>query len=546
MSAIGVLLLLCVVPALGAGAWVVWRRPALALPIFVAGLAVHNLVLMILVGSGAPDLIVRAIQAWKEAYVVVLGLRLCLEILRAGGLRFVRRSIGVWAKLPLLLRLIDLAALGFALILVLYLLLPSSLLPSPSPSLAQRFVSFRTLMLIPGLYLFGRVWPLVDSRDRRTVVVGVVATAALVSIAGLVELWFVPTHVWADWGIVQFNRFQGFTYRGPGGLPENFFQSTTSGLGLRRMVSTYLSPLGIAYTGLLAVPLAVGAAVASRRHSTSLWIAFTLIIVGIALSVTRLALGCLVGEAILLAVIFRRRVVAAASTFAVLAAIAALVMYPNFGPMVRFDLEVARPALGAAVLGFDKLPPGTPSPSTSPGASPRPSASTSSETANVSRDIVNRLVSGDDSSIQAHLVAVRGGAEFVLKHPLGFGLGASVPRLGAASGPGESALFQIGGEVGLAGFALFLAMYGGVIAAGTYLVWARRSVPGTATVPLVLVVGGLGLAPIVLTSQVWGNLSVTFIFWWLAGASLASWSRVTRDSQIESRRTTEDVASADV
>jgi hypothetical protein len=121
------------------------------------------------------------------------------------------------------------------------------------------------------------------------------------------------------------------------------------------------------------------------------------------------------------------------------------------------------------------------------------------------------------------LVVTRGGAEFVLLHPLGLGLGASIPRLGAATGPGESAVFQIGGEVGLVGLLLFLVLYGGVILAGAYVVWRRRADPSETVLAVAVAVGGLALAPVVLTSQVWGDFSVTFLFWWLAGACIAAW-----------------------
>lgn len=73
------------------------------------------------------------------------------------------------------------------------------------------------------------------------------------------------------------------------------------------------------------------------------------------------------------------------------------------------------------------------------------------------------------------------------------------------TGPGESAAFQIGGEVGLLGLVLFLVLYGGLILAGIHLVWESRADPGKAALALVMAVGGVGLAPVVLTSQVWGT-----------------------------------------
>ena len=50
----------------------------------------------------------------------------------------------------------------------------------------------------------------------------------------------------------------------------------------------------------------------------------------------------------------------------------------------------------------------------------------------------------------------------------------------------------------------------------------ERYDPLFAAIPLVACVGGLMLAPIMLTSDVNGNFSVTFMFWWAAGYALTA------------------------
>ena len=198
------------------------------------------------------------------------------------------------------------------------------------------------------------------------------------------------------------------------------------------MVSTYLSPLGIAYTGLLVVPLAVTFALSTRRARWP-WVAFALVVISIALSVTRLALICLAVESIVLAVVLRRRWAAAATGFALAAVVAGFLVYPSFGPIVSFHLADVRPPLGTQILtliGGGQLP------------SPPPV-----EIGDLPTDMLNRMATSD-ASIQAHVASLRQGADFVVAHPLGVGLGASVPRFGTATGPGESGLFQIGAETG--------------------------------------------------------------------------------------------------
>lgn len=522
MPAVAALLALALVAAIAAGGWVVWRRPTFALPVFVIGLALHNLLLMWLVASDAPTISVRAIQSWKELYLGLLAVRLVAHVVESGGVAYLRSTFREWGRLPLVPRALDIAVLVFAVVLVVYAVLPSPPLPQPTPTIVQRLLSFRTLILIPALYLFGRVFHPVTPREQWVVAVSPVLVAALVSVAGLLELWFLPTRFWRDMGIVRFDLFQGFDYGGPGGLPSNFFQSTSSGLALRRMVSTYLSPLGIAYTGILVVPLAAAAALAARRYRAWAWTAFVLVVVGVALSMTRLALACVAGEAILLAMVYRRRSMIMACAFTLLAVSAAVLVYPNYGPMVDFSLVDRRPPAGDGLLAI-----GNPNPSPDQGGSQAPAASAGAATpaapGNVSGDIVNRMLTGDDASIQAHVKAVQTGTEFVLAHPLGIGLGASVSRYGSAPGPNESALFQVGGELGLLGLIPFLFAYVGLVLAGWYLILKRQANPRAAAVPLAVAIGGLALAPIVLTSQVWGDFSVTFLFWWLAGACITGW-----------------------
>jgi hypothetical protein len=75
------------------------------------------------------------------------------------------------------------------------------------------------------------------------------------------------------------------------------------------------------------------------------------------------------------------------------------------------------------------------------------------------------------------------------------------------------------GDLGLVGGALHLAMYGLSVYCGLR---AFRATPERALagfLPLVACVGGLALAPIALTSDIWSDFSVTFLYWWAAGYS---------------------------
>ena len=100
------------VPLLLAAAVAVWRRPVLALYLFVFGLAVHNLVMASLYEAGVRGLTLDAIAAWKEILLAVALLAVCV---RARGL-------------PFRPQLVDALALAFAAVVVVYAVLPQSVL----------------------------------------------------------------------------------------------------------------------------------------------------------------------------------------------------------------------------------------------------------------------------------------------------------------------------------------------------------------------------------------------------------------------------------
>jgi hypothetical protein len=55
--------------AIAAGLWLTWRRPFIGLGLLAAGLSVHNIVVMALLGLGTPSLLVRLVQGWKDMFL---------------------------------------------------------------------------------------------------------------------------------------------------------------------------------------------------------------------------------------------------------------------------------------------------------------------------------------------------------------------------------------------------------------------------------------------------------------------------------------------
>ena len=469
MTAAGIALVLVLAGLYLVAIRAILQVPFRALAILVGGMAFHNLLIMILLRLGTPPVLVRVVQAWKE------GILLLLLLLTAGAAWRAWRA----GRRPRLLFL-DWLMAGFAALVLIYALIPASLFGVPV-SLAQKLVAIRIDLLMPLLYLFGRVFWTSRRADLAWVISAIVGSAAAVGLLGALELWFVPTRAWLDLGVNQLSAWLGFTYHGPQGLPENFFQTTTEGPLLRRAVSTYVSPLGIAYAGLLIVPLAIAFAVRSDQgRPTRLFrmLLLGLVLAGVCLSLTRLAIGLMALEVVLFALLFRRVWLGATAVLVGAATLFMFYGYPRIGPVVDRNLNP------------------------------------------VNHQQALHIISSGDPSLREHVGLLGYDLEYFRLHPLGAGLGSAVHRFGSSRGTGESAVFDVFGELGVIGGALYLPTYFLMTVAGlrAYL-RARRDVL-LGALPLVAAIGGLMLFLITLTSDVWGDFPVTFLFWWAAGYSV--------------------------
>lgn len=473
MMAAGVLLVIGLAALYALGIRAIVQVPFRALGILVGGMAFHNIVLMFLLRLGTPAPLIRIAQAWKEGILLLL---LALAV---------RTTLIAWrtGRRPRLVFL-DWAMVAFTIVVIAYALIPSSWF-GVQVTLAQRLVALRLDLLLPLLYAFGRLFWSDRHEDLTWVAAAIVGSAAVVGLTAAVELWLVPTSVWLDAGVNQLSSWLGFTYHGPKGLPENFFQSTTEGPLLRRAVSTYVSPLGIAYSGLLVVPLAIAwASQHAGRRLLRLGL-LALVAIGVLLSLTRLALGLMAVEFGLLALLLRRLWLFVATGLVAVGALLMIYVYPQVGPLTEPGLTAAHHTVRLHIL------------------------------------------SGGDPSLREHVGQLGYDLEYVRLHPLGTGLGSAVHRYGASRGPGESAILDVFGELGVIGGALYLPTYLLMILSAIRGYLAVRRDVLLSALPLVAAIGGLALIPITLTSDVWADLSVTFLFWWAAGYSVTITARAT-------------------
>ena len=100
---------------IAATAVVVFRRPIVALYVFVLGLPLHNIVMSLLYGGGIRGHALDAIQAWKEIVLAAALASVAVAAVRA-------------RRLPFRPQLVDWLALAYAAVVLLYAVIPQSAL----------------------------------------------------------------------------------------------------------------------------------------------------------------------------------------------------------------------------------------------------------------------------------------------------------------------------------------------------------------------------------------------------------------------------------
>jgi hypothetical protein len=420
--------------------------------------------------AGLHGAALSAVSAWKD---VLLLAALVLMVVARGRFPF----DGV---------LTDWLALVYGGFVVVYALIPQSALGGAATHHGV-LLGVRHDLVPVAAYFLGRGLDLTQ-RDLRRIGAVVLATAAAVAVFGLVDVYTIPLSWWRDSGAPGwFSDQLGFVYRGLSGLPQNFVYNTGDERPLRRLVSTFLSPLATSYLLVVALLLCAGWLVGLRVRGWMLvlWAATVLLLLAGLLwthsrsSYIALALGLLVfawargrdGARTVVGL-----VVAAAAVLVVGAAF--VKVYPHIGPRTSFtprELEFQRATArtgGAAVNG------------------------------------------AEDASLHSHWISLRAGIRAVVHHPQGFGVGnagSTAARTHVAVKAGESTYTELGVDVGLVGGLVFLAWSLGLtLTALRCSAWIGASL-----------VAVLALA---VQTDVIGVPWLAYVLWSLAGATVG-WAR---------------------
>jgi len=468
-------------PLLAAGAWLVWRRPLYALYAFLVGLAFHNAVFMGLWLAGAEGWQLTVLQAWKE-------------ILLATALLSV-----LWARrLPPRLVPLDVAALALALVAAVYLFLPAD------TSVEGRLYGLRSIVLPLAAYALGRCLVLGAREWRRVAAVGL-GTAAVVAVVGIVENYGLTIGDWRAWGAKGYysEQLDFPAFHGPAGLPDNWALNLSDGV-FRRLISTYLSPLGTAY--MLAVALIVAVVELPRvrgRALLGLGAASLVVLAAFLLAFSRAAALALVGALVLLALARRTLWPLAGAAAVLLASVATAAWFTSVAPETRFFPE-DRAYQERRAREEGPLRPGSPLETTS---------------------------EFSDSSSREHLAELRRSFENFLDRPQGHGLGTSgqvAQRFGEGDfAAGESLYLTVAVETGAAGLLALLAL---AVATLLTLFRAARRRAGSAlgVAAAVLLAAQAAVFAVGLQTEVWGIPWLVYVLWLLTG------SVVTGDDRYDS------------
>jgi O-antigen ligase/polysaccharide polymerase Wzy-like membrane protein len=463
---------------LAVAAVVVWRRPVVALYLFVVGLAVHNAAMAALYGAGLHGRVLSIIILWKEALLGVALARVAYDSIRAR--RFPFRPIAV-----------DWLALAFLGLLVVYALIPQSALGGSAGPKARVYAFHHDALAIGG-YVLGRSLRLGRFHLQR-LAVALVSTGAVMAVVGLIDDYAVPISWWRRSAVPDFfNKQLGYDYHGTGRLPENFVYNVGGDKPfLRRLVSLFLTPLGTSYVLVVALVVAAAFAFVWRRRFGLLLAAVVVMAAGLLWTFSRASVLALAAGLCVLAVLLRRAWPVGAAVVAVGVGIAFAHVFPSIGPTGRWT---------AADLAYQH------------------------QQARLHPTVNNSPTSANESSIHSHLVNLRDGLRTVGKHPQGYGLGNAgtiAVRLDVPIKAGESDYTELGVEAGLVGMLVFVAW-------GLALLWsvcraalgARDAVVRAATAGIAAAFAAVLLLAI--QTDIYGVPWVALSVWTLAAAAVSA------------------------
>ncbi len=381
------------------------RIPKWALYAFVVALPFHNIAMAELWDLGIRDLALDAVSAWKE---VLLAVALGAIVWRRRGIPFKSTST-------------DWLALAYAAFVLVYAVIPQDWLGGDATARGVLY-GLRHDLTPVAAYFLGRGITL-SHADRSRLGWAILGVAGVVAAWGLVDIYAVSLQTWRDSGVPGwFGEQLGLNYsKGLSGLPENWVYNLGDERPLRRLVSTFLSPLATAYLLLVAILLA-----ATWQRSRWLSALTGLLAVGLLFTYSRTSIAALAVGLVALAYALRSWWPVAAAFVFLAAAFFFIRAYPDIAPETRYtpaEVEIQRAGGQEESTSGNPLDPG-------------------------------------EASFDSHLDSLRDGIETVVTHPQGHGLGnagVTAKRTDTDIKAGESTYTELGAELGILGMLAFVA-----------------------------------------------------------------------------------------
>ena len=376
----------------------------MAIGVLVVGLALHNVAMAQLWELGVRGTWLDIAAAWKEAILLVALLLVAWHV---------RRKPAVMAA--------DVLAASYAMVIAVYWLIPQDVLGGEATARGE-LLALRHHLFPVAAYALGRLVA-IAWEERGRIGGFVVLAAAVVAVVGLLDLTFVSLQAWRDSGVPGWYGEQlGLDYEGLSGLPENWVYNTGDEENpIRRLVSTFLSPLASAYALVVALIYVVS------RPLRWWWAALAaLLYVALLYTHTRAAFAALAFGLVVLAVAQRRVAPAVLALASVAAGALFLVAYPSIGPSTSYtpdELEFLRQN------AREEGPP------------------------------IRGRIPTEDASTDSHWRNLRDGVRVVIEHPQGHGLGNAgvvAKRTGVEIKAGESTYTELGVDAGVAGVLAFV------------------------------------------------------------------------------------------
>jgi O-antigen ligase len=437
----------------------------LAFPLFAWGVVLHSLAIAFLFGAVRLDpATVRALAAWKEALLLALVVAVAVRAATRHGPGSALTGS-------------DLAVGGLMAVAVGYFLAVNPIFGAALPASAQT-LGVRDAVFFMLAYFVGRSAPALVADD--VVMRRIFLLLVVVCVVAILERIFVTPEMLVALGIAAyFQQFLGvseFTAGNIYGLPMNYW-TYIGGVPVRRVGSVFLSGQGFAIPFLLFFPFALSWVFHRDRTSWAKVIALVVITVALLLTLTRMTIAVVLVQTLLFVAVRRRPewavfgVGVGATLFVV-----ALLLLPGFAAFVWHTL------------------------------------------------------SWQDPSAQSHAGEWARGITAFAERPWGWGLGTAdqtAIRAGLNPITGDNLYLKYAVELGFLGFALLLAVFGTLAAAG-YRLFRRGQEIVHQRLGLVVLIATIGIALNAFTAAVFNSVPLSWLYFWMAGAAATLAQRVER------------------